>query len=80
MESPMPDEQNMYELICKREFETLHKEIDEVLRLLRGYNDKQGLVDRVRRLDRGYKTVLAAIVFVVTVLGVQLAAWLFDKL
>ena len=65
----------LYELICKKRFDDAAGERAEIIRLLRGVNGKPGLVDDVRDLKKVYRTLVAVLVFVLTTLFVQFAAW-----
>ena len=63
----MPVENDeMYTLVCKSRFDKMEKKQDEVLDLLRGKGDAPGLVDQVRKLDRAYKAIIGAIVFIIS--------------
>jgi hypothetical protein len=70
------DHDEIYDRFCSGKFDQLGKGQREILDVLRGKNGGAGLCDRVRYLERAYKALAAAAVFILGVLAVEGAAWL----
>lgn len=74
------EEQERYDLICKKRFDDLADDTKDILKLLRGYDKAPGLVDDVRDLQKINKAVGAGLLFILTTLFLQALAWLRHKL
>lgn len=69
-------DQEMYELVCRERFDQLEQNQHDILDLLRGSNNRPGVLDDVRRLSKTSKTVLAVAAAVGTIVVIQFLTWL----
>jgi len=81
----MPEEDDkMYELICKERFdkieETLKENHKETMSALKGTNGNPGLCEKVRNLEKRWKYIFAAVIFLVANLCLQVIEWVKCKL
>jgi hypothetical protein len=76
----MPENDKMYELICKERFDKMEEMQKETLELLKGKDDKPGLVEQVRNLRNRWKYIFAAVIFLVANLCLQVIEWVKCKL
>lgn len=81
------DEKDIYELVCKEQFEEVKKRQQEILDVLKGTNDKPGLCERVRNVEQrqeimwsGFKKVCGGFIALVTIVITQFVIWLREKI
>ena len=72
-------EEKMYGLICKERFDNIDKKQDDLLDLLRGKNNKPGLLDDVRALKSRWGIIFGAVIVLFTALAYQIVNWLFKR-
>ena len=73
------EEEELFEKVCQPRLERIEKKLDSVCDLLRGKNSEPGIVDDVRLLKKVYKCTVGVIVFVVSVIVVQIVTWIRQK-
>ena len=76
----MDYEKDIYEMVCRPQFEELKTGQKEIIRLLRGRNGNPGVVDDVRDLKRTNTAVVGAVIFLLCILATQVISWGWDKI
>jgi hypothetical protein len=73
---PEQDEhKEFYELVCQPTLNTHGRKLDQILNILSGKNGDAGLCEQVRELQRIYKRVGAAVVFIIVALVLEFVSW-----
>ncbi len=68
--------EELYKLVCGKRFDKIDEAIKDIAGLLRGENDKPGLVEEVRSLKKFNKGVIGSVGFVVCVIVAQIINWI----
>lgn len=81
------EQHELYELHCRPALEAIQKDVEELVRMLKGSDGADGLLtrfamvtDRVARLEAMHKKVLAGVAFLVSPVWIRIVAWAFEKL
>ena len=65
----------MYEVVCGKRFDKIDETQKEIINLLRGKNNSPGLVDDVRGLKKAYRSIIAAVIFIVCLVVTEVVPW-----
>ena len=77
---PDKDGMDFFNKFCKSEFNAIKNGQKEVIDILKGTNGAPGLCERIRNLERRWKIVIAAIIFLIANIAVSVIDWVRDSL
>jgi hypothetical protein len=72
--------EKMYEMVCKERFDKIDLDNKEIISTLKGTNGTPGLCERMRTMEKTYTKVIAAAIFVLCAVVLQIIETLFNWL
>lgn len=68
----------IYDEICKPKLDSMEGKIDTILTVLKGDNGNPGICERLRNLEKSYKYMIGAGIFLLSIVAIQAVGLLFE--
>jgi len=74
----LKEHEEFYNLVCKKPIDDLATGQATIIDILKGANGDAGLCDDVRVLKKTYRHVMGVLVFILTILSIEIISWVWS--